>query len=169
MDTQAQPARGLHRRLIVCCDGTWNASDAGPSATNVVRMLRCIAPQAENGTPQIVRYHPGVGTGNPLDHMLGGGLGIGLGPVIRDVYAFLVNNYLPGDEIFLFGFSRGAFTARSVAGLIGAIGLLDRTEMGRFMDAWRWSQLPKPQRDPGALDRCFPHRSRDVPIRCIGV
>ncbi|PPQ31825.1 hypothetical protein CCS01_16540 [Rhodopila globiformis] len=169
MVTQEQPLPGLHRRLVVCCDGTWNADDAGPSATNVVRMLRCIAPQAEDGTPQIVHYHPGVGTGDPLDHMLGGALGIGLAPAIRDTYAFLANNYAPGDEIFLFGFSRGAFTARSVAGLIGAIGLLHAREMGRFMDAWRWSQLPKTQRDLAALDRCFPLRARDVPIRCIGV
>jgi uncharacterized protein (DUF2235 family) len=52
--------------------------------------------------------------------MLGGAMGLGLAPAIRDVYAFLVNNYVPGDEIFLFGFSRGAFTARSIAGLIGS-------------------------------------------------
>ncbi|MFL5285601.1 MAG: T6SS phospholipase effector Tle1-like catalytic domain-containing protein, partial [Rhodopila sp.] len=164
-----------YRRLVVCCDGTWNAADGGASATNVVRMLRCIARQAEDGTPQIVRYHPGVGTGNPLDHMLGGGLGIGLAPAIRDVYAFLANNYIlaneknQGDEIFLFGFSRGAFTARSIAGLIGAIGLLHPTEMGRFMDAWRWAQLPANQRDINDLNKCFPRRTRDVPIRCIGV
>src|SRR4051794_5323935 len=132
-------------------------------------MLRCIAPQAEDGTSQIVRYHPGVGTGNPLDHMLGGAMGIGLAPAIRDVYAFLVNNYVPGDEIFLFGFSRGAFTARSIAGLIGAIGLLHPTEMGRFTDAWCWSQVPGERRDLEALDTCFPRRARDVPIHCIGV
>src|SRR4051794_25085596 len=71
--------------------------------------------------------------------------------------------------IFLFGFSRGAFTARSIAGLIGAIGLLHPTEMGRFMDAWRWAQLPANQRDINDLNKCFPRRTRDVPIRCIGV
>jgi hypothetical protein len=157
------------RRLILCCDGTWNAADAGPSATNVVRMLRCIAPAAVDGRPQIVRYNSGVGTGNPLDRLLGGALGVGLGPAIRDLYAFLVNNYMLGDEIFLFGFSRGAYTARSIAGLVGSIGLLHPCEMGRFMEAWGWNQLPRDQRDPGALDVCFPLRRRNVPIRCIGV
>jgi hypothetical protein len=169
MKLQEKPFSGCPRRLIVCCDGTWNAADAGPSATNVVRMLRCIAPQAEDGTSQIARYNPGVGTGNPLDRMLGGAMGLGLAPAIRDVYAFLVNNYVPGDEIFLFGFSRGAFTARSIAGLIGSIGLLHPTEMGRFTDAWCRSEAPGEQRDLEALDTCFPRRTRDVPIRCIGV
>src|SRR4051812_28025598 len=132
-------------------------------------MLRCIARQAEDGTSQIVRYHPGVGTGNPLDHMLGGAMGIGLAPAIRDVYAFLVNNYVPGDEIFLFGFSRGAFTARSIAGLIGAIGLLHPTEMGRFTDAWCWSQVPGERRDLEALDtasRAAPAMCRSTALAC---
>jgi hypothetical protein len=160
---------GRSRRLVICCDGTWNAADAGPAATNVLRILRCIAPAAADGTPQIVRYHAGVGTGNRLDRLLGGSVGIGLGPAIRDLYAFLVNNYLPGDEIFLFGFSRGAYTARAVAGLIGALGLLDPREMGRFAQAWQWYQLPVAQRDTEALNKSFKDRNKSVPIRCIGV
>jgi uncharacterized protein (DUF2235 family) len=160
---------GQNRRLVICCDGTWDAADSGPAASNVVRMLRCIAPQATNGMPQVVRYHPGVGTGNPLDRLLGGGVGVGLAPNIRDVYAFIVNNYVVGDEIFLFGFSRGAYTARCLGGLIGVLGLLHPREMGDFMEAWDWYQLPKPQRDMQALDKRFPLRTRDVPIRCIGV
>jgi hypothetical protein len=160
---------GQNRRLIICCDGTWDAADKGPAASNVVRMLRCIAPQAANGMPQIVWYHPGVGTGNPLDRLLGGGVGVGLAPNIRAAYAFLVNNYVVGDEIFLFGFSRGAYTARSLGGLIGVLGLLHPREMGDFMEAWDWYRLRTRPRDMRALDGRFPLRTRDVPIMCIGV
>ena len=161
----------MGKRLVVCCDGTWNRADwEGGTATNVVRLLRAVRPQARAAVadapeiPQITYYHPGVGTGNRVDRLLGGGLGLGLSQNVRDAYAFLVNNYAPGDEIFLFGFSRGAFTARSIAGLIGAIGLLHPTEMGRFTDAWCWTQVPRNQRDVNALDTCFPRRTRDVPI-----
>nr|WP_294505673.1 DUF2235 domain-containing protein [uncultured Rhodopila sp.] len=168
-EAQYPVASGRRRRLIICCDGTWNAADAGPAATNVLRMLRCIAPGDKDGTPQIVRYHAGVGTGNRLDRLLGGSVGIGLGPAIRDIYAFVANNYEPDDEIFLFGFSRGAYTARAVAGLIGALGVLHPREMGRFAQAWQWCQLPAHARDSDALEACFPLRQKGVPIRCIGV
>src|ERR1700733_4290212 len=108
------------RRLIICCDGTWNQADwQGGTATNVIRIVRAIAPvaTAPDGTaiPQIVYYHPGVGTGNGVDRLLGGGLGLGLSQNVRDAYAFLANNYVPGDEIFLLGFSRGAYTARTLS------------------------------------------------------
>src|SRR5262245_48072116 len=131
------------RRLIVCCDGTWNRADwEGGTATNVVRIARAIVPMAAGAAPgapaipQIVHYHPGVGTGNQVDRLLGGGLGLGLSQNVRDAYAFLVNNHAPGDQIFLFGFSRGAYTARALGGLIGTIGLLRKQQMGGFQDAW---------------------------------
>lgn len=169
MATSEEILAGKNCRLIICCDGTWDAADDGPAASNVVRLVRCIAPQAANGMPQIAWYHSGVGTGNPLDRLLGGGVGVGLAPNIRAAYAFLVNNYVDGDEIFLFGFSRGAYTARCLGGLIGVLGLLHPREMGDFMEAWEWYQIPRPQRDMQALDKRFPLRTRDVPIRCIGV
>lgn len=165
------------RRLIVCCDGTWNRADwEGGTATNVLRIARAIKPLAGGGVgaqpiSQIVYYHPGVGTGNRLDRILGGGLGLGLSQNVRDAYAFLVNNYEPGDEIFLFGFSRGAYTARTVSGLIGSIGLLLKSQMGAFMDAWAYHRLPHHQRAEylPAFDVNFPDRRTDVPIRCIAV
>jgi uncharacterized protein (DUF2235 family) len=162
-------AEGRPRRLVICCDGTWNSADRGEGASNVVRMARIVKSSTTDGIAQIVWYHPGVGTGDPVDHMLGGAIGVGLAPGVRAAYAFIANNYLAGDEIFLFGFSRGAYTARSVAGLIGAVGLLHEREMGRFMQAWDWFKLGEAQRDPRDLDKSFPLRTPDVPIRCIGV
>lgn len=137
------------RRLIICCDGTWNRADwEGGTATNVIRIARAIKSvgisrdTAKSEIPQIVYYHAGVGTGNRQDRILGGALGLGLSKNVRDTYAFLVNNYAPGDEIFLFGFSRGAFTARTLGGMIGSIGLLRKEQMGAFLDAWAYHRLP---------------------------
>jgi len=164
------------RRLIVCCDGTWNMADwQGGTATNVIRIARAINPLAiapdGSAISQIVYYHPGVGTGNRVDRLLGGGVGLGLSQNLRDAYAFLVNNYAPGDEIFLFGFSRGAYTARLLGGLIGTIGLLSRPEMGGFMDAWAYHRLSVAERAEHQVefDALFPDRQAVVPIRCIAV
>src|SRR5690349_3944639 len=112
---QIAPSR---RRLIACCDGTWNTPDRPGHTTNVVRLVRSIRSCSADGISQIVYYHPGVGTGNVVDHWIAGGTGVGLSQNVLSVYAFFVNNYMDGDEIFLFGFSRGAYTARSVAGMM---------------------------------------------------
>lgn len=71
-------------------------------------MLRAIDPVDAIGAAQIVQYHPGVGTGNRLDRFTGGAMGVGLTSNVQSEYGFLVDNYYPGDEIYLFGFSRGA-------------------------------------------------------------
>src|SRR5438874_13104237 len=100
------------RRLVVCCDGTWNTPDhvdAGARApTNVVRIAKAVVPQADDGTTQITYYHAGIGTDDVLDRLTGGAFGVGLTRAIRDAYQVLVDNYVEGDEIYLLGFSRGA-------------------------------------------------------------
>lgn len=117
------------KRLVVCCDGTWNRLDA-PHPTNVVKAAEAVLPRDAGGTEQIVFYDEGVGTGEGrlplLDRILGGALGEGLDQNIQDAYRFLVFNYAEGDEIFVFGFSRGAYTARSLCGLIRYCGILHR-------------------------------------------
>jgi hypothetical protein len=86
-----------------------------------------------DGVHQIIYYHSGVGTGSSvIDTITGGLLGTGISENIREVYSFIAANYQPGDEIILVGFSRGAFTARSVAGMIRDIGLLTREGMDTF-------------------------------------
>ena len=110
---ETKPAR---RRLIVCCDGTWNTPDRYGHTTNVVRLVRSIRSFSTEGVSQILYYHPGVGTGNIVDHWVGGGTGVGLSENVRSAYAFFVDYYRDGDEIFLFGFSRGAYTARASPG-----------------------------------------------------
>lgn len=122
------------RNLIVCADGTWNTpedTDGGvPTPTNVVKLHNAIAepgPEVE----QKRYYHPGVGTdGSFFDRLLGGGIGKGLDANIKSAYKWLAATYRPEDRIFLFGYSRGAYTVRSLGGMLSACGLLDLTEPG---------------------------------------
>lgn len=128
------------KRLIVCCDGTWNkadqASNGQPCPTNVVKLAYRVA-KRDGGVPQIVFYDQGVGTGNAVDRLSGGAFGDGLDDNIFDAFRFLVANYEPGDEIFLFGFSRGAFTARSIGGMIRKCGVIKRTSIDQYVAAMR--------------------------------
>ena len=111
------------KRIILCADGTWNTppgiTDAG-GGTNVWKFY-CAVPDTPD---QLKFYDSGVGTaGNPIDHLTGGAMGQGLFDKIQDLYSFLSHVYDPGDSIYLFGFSRGAFTARSVGGMIAGFGV----------------------------------------------
>jgi uncharacterized protein (DUF2235 family) len=134
------------KRLILCCDGTWNsadqASDGNPCPTNVLRIAYRIA-KREGDTPQILFYDEGVGTGNAVDRVSGGAFGRGLDTNIFDGYRFLVANYEVGDRIFLFGFSRGAFTVRSLAGMIRNCGILKRESVDRYAEALELYRDPK--------------------------
>lgn len=121
------------KRLVVCSDGTWNRADA-KNPTNVVKLYRGVQLQ-DGDVAQIPWYDPGVGTGNRLSRAIGGATGFGLTQNIEDAYRFLVRNYVPGDEIYLFGFSRGAYTARSLGGLIRNSGILRRDYEARIVDA----------------------------------
>ncbi|MGW4523743.1 DUF2235 domain-containing protein [Amycolatopsis sp. NPDC004378] len=112
------------RHLVVCCDGTWNTPDqlqqGQPAPTNVARIHHTVADRAD----QPRYYHPGVGTGSGLLNRLQGGLvGKGLSDNVKSAYGWLARTYRPGDAIYLFGFSRGAFTVRSLCGMIRRCGL----------------------------------------------
>lgn len=119
------------KNIVICFDGTWNTLDSVFPATNVVMTAERVLPVTASGQPQIVFYDEGVGSGkvgvaSRLDRVLGGAFGLGLMQNIEDAYRFLIFNYVTGDKIFIFGFSRGAFSARSLAGLIRNCGILQR-------------------------------------------
>ncbi|MGH8157896.1 MAG: DUF2235 domain-containing protein [Rhodanobacter sp.] len=109
------------RRLVLMFDGTWNKPE---SNTNVERLRRFIAPCDAAGVEQLVNYIPGVGVTSGLAHLLGGAFGYGLSDNVLDGYRWLCATWQPGDELYLFGFSRGAYAARSLGGLIRKCGLL---------------------------------------------
>ena len=116
------------KRLVICCDGTWNRPDS-EHVTNIEKIARTVSTDTSytDGVQQLVLYLSGVGAGSyAADRILGGAFGFGLFANIRSAYRFLALNYEPGDEIFVFGFSRGAYTARSLVGMVGRVGLLTR-------------------------------------------
>lgn len=116
------------KRLVVCCDGTWNKPDS-VDVTNVEKIARTVQTdsQAAGGVQQLVYYISGVGTSSyEADRLLGGAFGLGLFHNVIACYRFLSQNYAPGDEIFIIGFSRGAYTARSLGGMLAKVGLLTK-------------------------------------------
>ena len=121
------------KRLVFCFDGTWNRLDAS-TPTNVVVTAESVLPLASAGTAQLIFYDEGVGTGR-FERMRGGMFGSGLVQNLADAYRFLIFNYTPGDEIYIFGFSRGAYTARSFAGLIAVCGIILRKFAGKAGEA----------------------------------
>lgn len=133
---------GKHlKRIVIFIDGTWNRPDA-EHPTNVVRLARCVQHRTDSGMPQVVLYTAGVGSGSgnnwlgrKMDRVFGGTLGWGLLSIMVDMYRQLVFAYEPGDEIMVFGFSRGAFAARSLVGFIRSVGVCGRDRLRDIPDA----------------------------------
>lgn len=165
------------KKIILCCDGTWNRADqesnGTPSPTNVIKIAYRLKKYAKGSVPQLIYYDQGVGTGNRVDRFIGGATGAGLEGNIHDAYIFLLANYEAGDELYIFGFSRGAFTARSIGGMIRKCGILKRTSVEQYRVA---AQLYRDGTvhpgDPKAADFRAKHSitgANEVPIQMIGV
>jgi hypothetical protein len=161
-------------RLILCLDGTWN-TDRNEAVTNVVRLRDLVEPKWPKGSAspteiQLTYYDEGVGTGGFLDMFLGGGIGGGISQNVLQAYRFLVQNYAPGAEIYLFGFSRGAYAARSLAGMIGAVGILtpDKCSTEMLVKVWALYRIPPKDRSPAAINKIRKH-TRQATVTCIGV
>ena len=118
--TETSPVKG--KNLAVFLDGTW---DTFGDNTNVWRIKSLCAKRSKDKKDQLSYYSVGVGT-SIGEEVRGGVLGYGVDRMVQDAYQWLIENYDDGDKIFLFGFSRGAFEARSLAGLISQFGLLTR-------------------------------------------
>lgn len=168
------------RNLVVCCDGTWNTPnqqhDGVATPTNVYRLYNAVEPQNPDGVEQLTYYHPGVGAeGNWLGRLIAGGFGLGLTNNIKSAYKWLGQTYRPADRIYLFGFSRGAYTARSLAGMIAHSGLL-RLDPD---DPQVWDQVEQAMRAYRSrtaraawVGQLSFHGAGDppaVPIHCVGV
>ncbi len=187
------------KRIILLLDGTWNDSDAGPIDTNIVRLRELIARSLDrkseltkhvtavlDGTPKLVAgrtfggatehlvfYERGVGTGTFFDHLKGGAFGEGLSANVRRAYKFLSFFYEAEDEVFIFGFSRGAYTARSLIGLIGAAGLLKREDCTPELEkkVWEFYREAPSDRSPGIWSdlSSIVHPRETLRIQCVGV
>lgn len=180
------------KRIILLLDGTWNDQDFGETDTNIVRIQKRITAALERrrathsttqekpaaslddgtGIPNLIFYERGVGT-SYRHRFLGGAFGSDLPDKVRNAYKFLSFHYEPGAQIFIFGFSRGAYTARSVIGMVHAAGLLranDCTPANEAM-AWHYYRTPTNARYPGIWHSLTPYvHSRDqLQISCVGV
>lgn len=155
------------KRLVVCCDGTWQQLDS-PYPSNVIKLAQAVKPIASDGIPQIVFYDEGIGTESKATRLLGGATGLGIDRNIQDAYRFLCLNYIPGDEIYLFGFSRGAYTVRSLAGMIYCSGLLSRPHITKAFDAYElYRNRDIKPKDQEAVDYRQTYGDR-VPITLLG-
>jgi uncharacterized protein (DUF2235 family) len=148
--------------------GTWEGSEA---KTNVYEISILTAPDpglSADDFEQIVLYIDGVGATetNTLNHVFDGLTGNGLVDRMFNAYSFVVKNWRKGDEIYLFGFSRGAYEARVVCSLIGKYGLLSQPTLN-FESLLKAHQ--KNPLDPSTVGKEWNWLSREVPIKCIGV
>ncbi len=117
------------KRIAIFCDGTWNTPDileGGKSCqTNVVRMANALSQRSKDGTAQLLYYDTGIGSeGSLIARTYDGATGTGITNNILQAYRFIIQNYEQGDELYFFGFSRGAYTVRSLSGLIRNSGIL---------------------------------------------
>jgi uncharacterized protein (DUF2235 family) len=159
----------MGKRIVICCDGTWNTRNQR-YLTNVAKLAIATVPTAPDGVNQIVFYDAGVGTGsNWLDRLTGGAFGGGLNKNVEDAYRFLVDNYQTGDELFFFGFSRGAYTARSAVGLIRKCGVLHKMHAGQFGRAYNIYRKRDPTPDTPEATAFRRDFSQEVEIKFIGV
>jgi hypothetical protein len=181
-------------------DGTWNEDATVDQDTNIVRLRDAMvnsiidydaAPphvvaditdddnplslvgKTWAGTDYLFFYERGVGTGPGLDRVLGGALGWGVSQNVRRAYRFLSRYYVPGAEIFIFGFSRGSYTARSLVGYLGSAGLL-RAECCLpeiEQDAWNYYRTAPNDRLSGVQVQLqkYTHSSQQLRIHCLGV
>lgn len=158
----------MTKNIIICCDGTGNEIEANLS--NVLKLFRTI----KRTDSQIVFYDPGIGTLSSSDAwsrlkhkakaVFGLITGHGLDQNILDAYRFLMENYEDGDRIYMFGFSRGAYTVRALGGFLRLVGLLNReqanlcdyaltaykraAEKDDFQIAWRFQRITSARRIP---------------------
>ncbi|WP_263382492.1 DUF2235 domain-containing protein [Granulicella arctica] len=161
----------MSKKIILCADGTWNTPHgplAVPNDTNVRKLYLMLNEDAS----QLKYYDSGVGTdGSAFEHFFGGTMGEGLFEKVQDGYAFLSYVWDPGDEIFIFGFSRGAYTARSLAGMIALFGVptknLDNRMVKRIFDVYRISDHD--QRKAAKEPLVAEYGLTDVDVRMVGV
>jgi uncharacterized protein (DUF2235 family) len=145
------------KRIVIFCDGTWNTPDKMEDGkycqTNVVKMANALAPFSEDGTEQMLYYDTGIGSeGSILKRIYDGATGTGISENILQAYRFLIENYEPSDEIFLFGFSRGAFTVRSLAGLIRNSGILKPEYLDKMARAYNIYRSRKAAYQPREIE-----------------
>ena len=159
------------KRIVICADGTWNRPEEDVESdvpTNVLRLARAVMPW-DGACAQHVFYDWGIGSYHA--RISSGVTGRGIHKNIMDAYRYIVQNYAPGSDIYLFGFSRGAYTVRSLCGLINNCGILKRPDARLIQQAFNHYKNERPDHAPGGaasvrFRRDHAHPSRE--IRFVG-
>lgn len=158
--------------IVICADGTWNRPEEDIERdfpTNVLKLARAIKPSVTT-IKQHVFYDWGLGSYH--NYLIAGATGRGIHKNILDGYRYIVQNYSPGDNIYLFGFSRGAYTVRALSGLINNCGILKRAEAKLISRAWKIYKSPQAKYHPnGDAAKKFmqEHSHRSKKVHFIGV
>jgi hypothetical protein len=148
------------RHLVSLVDGTWLTPTlvaGGNISSNIHRINLFLQDEYDrDGNPQIVFYSSGLGAVSGIQKYTAGGFASHIKEEIEDVYMNIASNYVDGDKIYLFGFSRGAVIARVTAGLIANVGLLDSWHLDRFPDIWAKYKAGGRRDDEPPLEYCRP-------------
>jgi uncharacterized protein (DUF2235 family) len=145
------------KRIAIFCDGTWNTPDESKDGrlcqTNIVKMANALSPASLDGKTQLLYYDTGIGSeGSLIERIYDGATGTGISENILQAYRFIINNYDKGDELYFFGFSRGAFTVRSLAGLIRNSGILKPVNSDKVNKAYLIYRSRKPEHQPREVE-----------------
>ena len=170
------PAKPAPARIIILLDGTWQTDKGDKPPTNIVRLRDLILPKIKNGKTEVLQhiyYDSGVGSGGSTTRRsFDGATGNGLEDIVRGAYRQLCFRYQEGMEIYVFGFSRGAFSARSLVGYINAAGLLraENCSAAQEKKAWEFYRKSRRYRIPAEKQimakLCWLQTPR---IKCLGV
>ena len=163
----------MTKRIVMCFDGTWNTPDnngdiGGDTSTNVWKFFNSVAEKGADGMTQIKWYDEGVGT-KWYNKVRGGAFGVGLSTNIQEGYRFLAKIYEEGDEIYLLGFSRGAYTARSLVGMIRNCGLVMPDNLNKVSEAYQLYRTRDQHADGPNAQFFRDNYARVVKIKFIGV
>jgi uncharacterized protein (DUF2235 family) len=161
----------MAKDIVICCDGTGN--EFGQSNSNVVKLYKMLT----RSDAQLAYYHPGVGTmgsrnaltqiGRWWTRLIGLAFGYGISENVADAYQFLMRTFASGDSVYIFGFSRGAYTARALCGMLHMLGLLTQGNEGLIPYAIRMMKQTKIDfRVAAAFKKTF---SRECKPRFVGV
>jgi uncharacterized protein (DUF2235 family) len=158
----------MSKNIVILVDGTWQSADSNYK-TNIYK-LQSMLP--DNDQQQVCYYQDGIGSKGILRKVWKGLIGSGINQQIVNAYAFLVEQYQPGDKIFLFGFSRGAYSVRSLAGMIYNIGILqtsDTKQMVKGFELYRSDGHPDTDQTAIAFRKAFSYPRDQIDIQFLGV
>ena len=153
--------------IVVCADGTWNRPEDDIEKnfpTNVLKLARSIAPRSGE-KKQHVFYDWGLGSYH--SGITAGATGSGIHKNVLDGFRYIVQNYASGDRIYLFGFSRGAYTVRVLSGLINNCGIVKRNDANLISRAWDIYKSPASKNHPDGADaKDFRQRTQPPIQKC---